>query len=71
MTELQKQYEKEMGVFQSLDLRKYIHWLETKYANTYTKAEYLKAAELGEVSMIDAEHVVSLLDEARNEINAL
>jgi len=47
---------------------KYIDDLE-KYIDT--KAEYLKAAELGEVSMIDAKHVVWLLDEARNEINAL
>jgi len=31
----------------------------------YTPEEYLKAAEIGEVSMIDAKHVVSLLDEAR------
>lgn len=32
----------------------------------YTKQEILKAAEIGEVSMIDARHVVSLLDEARD-----
>jgi hypothetical protein len=31
----------------------------------YTKQEFLKAAEIGEVSMIDARHIVSLLDEAR------
>mgnify|MGYP003336340495 CR=1 FL=1 len=30
---------------------------------TYTKEQFLKAAELGEVSMIDAKHIVSLLDE--------
>jgi translation initiation factor 2 gamma subunit (eIF-2gamma) len=30
----------------------------------YTKEQFLLAAELGEVSMIDARHVVSLLDEA-------
>lgn len=29
----------------------------------YTKEDFLKAAELGEVSMIDARHIVSLLDE--------
>ena len=29
----------------------------------YTKKQFLKAAEAGEVSMIDAEHIVSLLDE--------
>ena len=29
----------------------------------YTKEEFLKAAELGEVSMIEAKHIVSLLDE--------
>lgn len=33
--------------------------------NKYTKEEFLKAAEIGEVSIIDAKHVVSLLDEAR------
>ena len=32
----------------------------------YTKQEFLKAAEIGEVSMIDAKHIVSLLDEARS-----
>lgn len=31
----------------------------------YTKEEFLKAAELGEVSMIDAKHIVSLLDEIK------
>ncbi len=31
----------------------------------YTKEEFLKAAELGEVSMIDAKHIVSLLDKAK------
>jgi len=30
----------------------------------YTKEVILKAAEIGEVSMIDARHIVSLLDEA-------
>ena len=36
---------------------------------TYTKEEFLKAAEIGEVSMIDAKHIVSLLDKARKMIN--
>ena len=31
----------------------------------YSKKEILKAAEIGEVSMIDAKHIVSLLSEAR------
>ena len=31
----------------------------------YTKEEFLKAAELGEVSIIDAKHIVSLLDETK------
>lgn len=30
----------------------------------YTKEQFLLAAEIGEVSMIDARHIVSLLDEA-------
>lgn len=34
----------------------------------YTKEEILFAGELGEVSMIDVSHVVSLLDEAREEL---
>lgn len=33
--------------------------------NKYTKEEFLKAAEIGEVSMIDARHIISLLDEAK------
>lgn len=37
--------------------------------NRYTKEEILKASEIGEVSMIDARHIVSLLDEARRKIN--
>lgn len=32
----------------------------------YTVEEILKASEIGEVSMIDAKHVVGLLDEARH-----
>jgi len=32
----------------------------------YTVEEILKAAEIGEVSMIDAKHTVSLLDEAKH-----
>ncbi len=36
--------------------------------NTYNKQEILKAAEIGEVSMIDARYIVSLLDEAREMI---
>lgn len=31
----------------------------------YTVEEILKAAEIGEVSMIDAKHIVSLLDESK------
>jgi hypothetical protein len=34
----------------------------------YSKKEILRAAEIGEVSMIDAKHVVSLLDEAKYKI---
>jgi hypothetical protein len=34
----------------------------------YSKEDFLKAAEEGEVSMIDAEHVVSLLDEVRKPV---
>ena len=31
----------------------------------YKKEDFLKAAELGEVSMIDAKHIVSLLDDVK------
>ena len=36
---------------------------------TYTKEQILKAAELGEVSMIDANHIVSLLEEVEDSHN--
>ena len=39
------------------------------FEERYTKQEFLNAAELGEVSMIDARHVVSLLDEVREKNN--
>lgn len=35
----------------------------------YTKHEFLNAAELGEVSLIDARHIVRLLDEVREKNN--
>jgi len=37
------------------------------FKELYTKQEFLDAAKLGEVSMIDAKHVVSLLDEVREK----
>jgi hypothetical protein len=40
-----------------------------KKTSKFTIEEYLKAAEIGEVSMIDAKHVCSLLEEPRNIIN--
>ncbi len=40
----------------------------TSYNEMYTKQEFLNAAKIGEVNMIDAKHTVSLLDEAR-ELN--
>ena len=36
----------------------------------YTPEEFLKAAEIGEVSMTDAKHTVSLLEEARHTLKA-
>jgi hypothetical protein len=39
--------------------------------NKYTPEEILKAAELGEVSMIDAKHIVSLLPEARLRLQGM
>ena len=35
----------------------------------YSEDEILKAAEIGEVSMIDAKHIVSLLFEARIQLS--
>ena len=40
-----------------------LHLFEEKY----TKQEFLDAAELGEVSMIDAKHICSYLDEIKNK----
>jgi len=37
----------------------------TPAENNYTKDDFLNAAKFGEVSMIDAKHVVSLLDEVK------
>mgnify|MGYP000845266415 CR=1 FL=1 len=37
----------------------------------YSKEVILKAAEIGEISMIDAKHLVSLLDEAKTIINTV
>jgi hypothetical protein len=36
-----------------------------KSKELYTKQEFLDAAKLGEVSMIDAKHIISLLDEIK------
>lgn len=35
----------------------------------YTKKEILTAGKLGEISMIDVKHLISLLDEAREHLN--
>jgi hypothetical protein len=37
------------------------------FKELYTKQEFLDAAEFGEVSMIDAKYVVSLLNEVKNK----
>jgi hypothetical protein len=37
--------------------------------NKYTKREILEAAKIGEVSMIDARHIVGLLDYAKQMLN--
>ena len=39
--------------------------LKMKNKKKYTIEQYLKAAEIGEVSLIDAKHVCSLLEEAK------
>ena len=36
------------------------------FEERYTKKEFLDAAKLGEVCIIDAKHIVSLLDEVKN-----
>ena len=36
------------------------------FEERYTKQNFLDAAKLGEVSMIDAKHIVSYLDEVKN-----
>jgi len=45
-----------------------VGWLENKDQRGYTKEDVLKAGEIGEINHFDYEHIVSLLDEAR-EIN--
>ena len=37
------------------------------FEERYTKQEFLDAAEAGEVSIIDAKHIVSYLDEVKNK----
>lgn len=44
-----------------------INTILKNFKEVYTKQEFLDAAEFGEVSMIDAKHVVSLLDEVREK----
>jgi len=58
-----------------IDTKEYVQklWEQAKAMENeqrgYTKQEFLDAAKLGEVSMIDARHIVSLLDEVR-ELNS-
>lgn len=51
--------------FEQTDTTFFIKNQKYKIIMLYSKEEFLKAAELGEVSMIDANHIVSLLFEAR------
>jgi hypothetical protein len=44
-----------------------INTILNNFEERYTKQEFLDAAKLGEVSMIDAKHIVSLLDEVREK----
>jgi predicted DNA-binding protein len=46
-----------------------INTIIKNFEDRYTKQEFLDAAKLGEVSMIDAKYVVSLLDEVREKNN--
>jgi hypothetical protein len=43
-----------------------INEILNNFEERYTKQEFLDAAEAGEVSMIDAKHIVSLLDKVKN-----
>ena len=49
------------------ELGKAIDTIINEYQNLYTKADVLKAAEMGEVNYIDAEHITTYLDEAKND----
>jgi hypothetical protein len=48
---------------------KAINVILNNFKELYTKQEFLDAAKLGEVNMIDAKYIVSLLDELREKNN--
>lgn len=58
----------EISILEPKVLTQAIDIILNNYKEHYTKQEFLNAAKLGEVSMIDAKYTVSLLDEAR-ELN--
>ena len=49
------------------ELGKAIDTIINEYQNLYTKADVIKAAEMGEVNHHDAKHIASYLDEAKND----
>ena len=59
----------EISMLEPKVLTQAIDIILNNYKEHYTKQEFLNAAELGEVSLIDARHIVSLLDEAREKNN--
>jgi L-lysine 2,3-aminomutase len=57
----------EVSMLQPKVVTQAINTILKNFKEVYTKQEFLDAAEFGEVSMIDAKHVVSLLDEVREK----
>jgi hypothetical protein len=57
----------EITMLQPKVVTQVINTILKNFEERYTKQEFLDAAEFGEVSMIDARHVVSLLEEVREK----
>jgi hypothetical protein len=57
----------EISMLEPKVLTQAINVILTNYNEMYTKQDFLNAAEVGQVSMIDAKYIVSLLDEVKNK----
>jgi hypothetical protein len=57
----------EISMLEPKVLTQAINVILTNYNEMYTQQDFLNAAEVGQVSMIDAKYIVSLLDEVKNK----